>query len=238
MEQIKNKEPCKICGKVDKYNTKSFKYNMPLCRKHFIQLNIYGVITDKSSFLLTDKNKFTKLPEFYEIELRDKNYNIVGYALIDDCDYENCKNLKWYKDSEGYARTTIDGRKIRLHKYITNTDKNTLIDHINGEKLDCRRKNMRIASYSDNTVKSKIGKNNTSNIIGVYYWNNNDGYWVARFQYGEINHCKYFIEKEDAIIQRLYWELKYLKELAPQLITIKNKYNYIYNYIKEGKLDG
>lgn len=137
-------------------------------------------------------------------------------AIIDAEDYDLCKNHKWYLDSGGYARTKINGVKIRLHRFIMNPKKNELVDHINRDRLDCRKENMRIVTRKENSINRGLQSNNKSGVSGVYFY---DGYWIAKLQRESLEVYGYFKTKEEAINQRLLWEIQYFGEYAPQANT-------------------
>lgn len=76
-----------------------------------------------------------------------------GITIIDTEDLPLVSSFKWYKDSMGYSRTTIpssNGDKIYLHRLLMNSPKNMLIDHINHNKLDNRKSNLRIVTQRGN----------------------------------------------------------------------------------------
>lgn len=54
------------------------------------------------------------------------------------------------------------------------------VDHINGDPSDNRRKNLQSISSRSNLIKSKIPKNNTSGVKGVW-WDKSKGRWEAFF---------------------------------------------------------
>lgn len=106
-------------------------------------------------------------------------------------------------------------KKIRLHKFITETDGSIIIDHVNRNRLDCRKQNLRKCSYDLNALNKGEQRNNSSGVIGVsYHITNkklNSGYWYARYTsklYGVKLH-KPFKNKEEAIKQRKIWEEMY-----------------------------
>ena len=74
--------------------------------------------------------------------------------LIDEEDYQLVSRFKWHKGDTGYAvwRGIKDGKKqtIRMHRLITNCPKGKIIDHINHDKLDNRKSNLRICTQSEN----------------------------------------------------------------------------------------
>jgi len=72
-----------------------------------------------------------------------------------------------YDKSNGYYRCKKKGEKyIYLHRLIIGAKKDEIVDHINGNKHDNRRSNLRIASASLNCYNRKV-----ENILGrgIYY---------------------------------------------------------------------
>lgn len=82
---------------------------------------------------------------------------IVDYAIVDDEDYEKLSERTWYKNSMGYAQSDYPTR-ITMHKLITGFK---MTDHINREKLDNRRENLRQCTHKTNVA-------NTENRSGKY----------------------------------------------------------------------
>jgi hypothetical protein len=75
-----------------------------------------------------------------KISLSGKNGEVTGYSIIDEEDYDKVCIYKW-RLSNGYA---IGGPKtIKLHRFIMNAENGLMIDHINGNKLDNRKSNLR-----------------------------------------------------------------------------------------------
>jgi len=114
--------------------------------------------------------------------------------FIDDCDYELVSKYTWCL-SYGYAVTTIkhNGKKLQLmHRMIIGvTDRWTLVDHINGNKLDNTRSNLRLCNASENARNRGATKNNTTGIKGLYYDKSNNG-WVPHIKLNNKHHTKYF----------------------------------------------
>jgi hypothetical protein len=108
-----------------------------------------------------------------------------GKVKIDKEDLELVSTLKWHVNSSGYAvwRGVKDGKKqtIRMHRMITNCPKNKIVDHINHDRLDNRRSNLRICTQSDNMRNMKDqGK-------GYWYQKQNNN-WVVEI-YGKHRGC-------------------------------------------------
>ena len=53
-----------------------------------------------------------------QIPLRDKNKNIVDYALVSDEDFEHLNQYKWYKSKDGYVQGTFNKKGWLMHRYI------------------------------------------------------------------------------------------------------------------------
>lgn len=102
-----------------------------------------------------------------------------GYeTIVDDEDYEIFSKQKWHISSTGYAvrRPYIrgTGRKgqkcqtIRLHREILKVPDGLYIDHINGNRLDNRKSNLRIATSKQNIANASAKKNTSSAFKGVH----------------------------------------------------------------------
>lgn len=110
----------------------------------------------------------------------------------------------------------MDGRGfIKLHRLITN-NQFKYVDHINRNKADNRKENLREYSRSQNGMNRDLYSNNKTGVTGVFQRNDN-GKYVALIK----DNCKQicigtFINKEDAIKARLKAELQYYGEFAPQ----------------------
>jgi hypothetical protein len=92
--------------------------------------------------------------------------------LVDDDFFKKYGHLSWQLNSVGYARRTIRYKKkyrtLLMHRCVMNAQKNEIVDHINGNKLDNRRANLRICTQSDNLRNARKGKDNTSGFKGVW----------------------------------------------------------------------
>lgn len=83
-------------------------------------------------------------------------------------------------------------------------------DHINHNKLDNRRCNLRYLTKHANSINTKLSKANKSGVKGVRMLKN--GKWHAYiFFNGKSKHLGFFENKEDAVNARLTAEEKYHK---------------------------
>jgi len=142
------------------------------------------------------------------------------FTLVDDNDFKYLNKWKWYCSSRGYAMRDIkaEGEKrmaILMHRLITNAPTGTVIDHINGDKLDNRRNNLMVVTQHENGVNRKVlNKNNTSGYRGVS-WFPQRNKWVAKIMVNYRNkHLGIFSNIEKAILIRKEAEEKYFPYLS------------------------
>lgn len=136
----------------------------------------------------------------------------------DSEDYDKISEHFWYQNIGGYATTTLpNGKQIMLHKFLTNTDSSVIIDHIDRNKCNNRKNNLRPCTNEQNLRNASKGKRNNSGYIGVCFSKERNK-WEANICY-KRKHISLgrFVNKEDAIKARLKAELKYFgKDFAPQ----------------------
>lgn len=80
------------------------------------------------------------------------------YAIIDRADSWAVSAHSWSANEVGpgrfYAQAKTRGANLYLHRFILEATRNQLVDHINGDTLDCRRANMRLASAGQNSINA------------------------------------------------------------------------------------
>jgi hypothetical protein len=80
-------------------------------------------------------------------------------ALVDDADYERVNSFKWQalvKPRHVYAvRRDSAGHKVRLHRFLLNAPDSLMVDHWNGDSLDCRRSNLRLCTRAQNARNAR-----------------------------------------------------------------------------------
>jgi hypothetical protein len=106
----------------------------------------------------------------FKIPLRNIDKEIVAYTIVSECDFEILNKLKWNKNPNGYAKSTSGLIHRFIYKEIMKiklTTKN-IVDHINNNRLDNRRENLRIVTHSENVRNKSIRENITSNYNGVH----------------------------------------------------------------------
>lgn len=141
------------------------------------------------------------------------------FAIVDDDDFEYLSRWSWQLGSHGYAaRTTYvkgSGRKnqknehILMHRVVNKTPEGMLTDHINRDKLDNRKANLRTANKSLNSINRPVQPNNKSGHKGVH-WFKRLGVWQVYINIDSkrIN-LGYFSTIEEAIKARQNAEKMY-----------------------------
>jgi hypothetical protein len=112
--------------------------------------------------------------------------NRGGVVIVDDVDYERLNSHKWSVNNSGYAGGWIKNRKGEwekhlMHRLILIPYDNLEIDHINGDKLDNQRSNLRLCTRSQNCRNNGTPKTNTSGYKGVYLCKQT-GRWAAQIK--------------------------------------------------------
>ena len=124
---------CEYCYK--QFKKKKYEYNRN--KHHFCSQECYH----KSRF---KPNKIIVYDDYAEIVIDDK------VSLIDLGDVSFCKRFCWRISNKGYVTTTINRKSKHLHRLIMNPNTDEEIDHINRNKLDNRKSNLRICNRSIN----------------------------------------------------------------------------------------
>ncbi len=107
------------------------------------------------------------------------------FAEIDETDHKLISQFKWCLSAKRYALTYNSKTKklLLMHRLIMQTPKGLETDHINGNKLDNRRNNLRIVTRSQNAlnVPNKKVKGRTSKYKNVS-WTKRDKKWLVHVQ--------------------------------------------------------
>jgi hypothetical protein len=120
------------------------------------------------------------------IPLRNRSREIVAYALIDTADAELVTNQGSWHVHEGYAShgIAVPPRRvlhIKMHRLILGLERGDPRqgDHINRDRLDNRRENLRIVTPTINAQNATPRRNTSSTHRGVS-WHNGLQMWRAR----------------------------------------------------------
>jgi len=128
-------------------------------------------------------------------------------AIIDDQDYRRISAYKWYIGSDGYARRTSyakgKSKNIFMHRQILFPHKREFdgieTDHINGNRLDNRRSNLRAATREQNQWNRKKPETGGSSKYKGVSLHSRDNSWYAYITTnGKHKHLGSFDNEEQA----------------------------------------
>lgn len=201
------KRECKACGAKDE--VWKFKGGDFFCKRHYYQMY--------SSGKLRKNDNHRKENEVFNDGEGAGIYLANGEKVFVDPEDLNKVCLRyWGENTQGYIHSR-DGKKlIRLHRYILGLgESDKVVDHINRNKLDNRRCNLRVCDHRENTKNLSVKKNNTSGYPGVSK-NKATGKWRARIMVDrkEIS-LGHYEEFHEAVSARIAGEKKYFGEFAP-----------------------
>ena len=87
---------------------------------------------------------------------------------------------------------------LLMHRVITCVPDNLVVDHVNSDGLDNRRRNLRVATQADNMKNTRLRKGNTSGFKGVF-WDKFTGRWMAAIGHnGKFHNLGRFDTREEA----------------------------------------
>lgn len=95
-------------------------------------------------------------PPYFAIPLHDREGNVRAWTKVDIEDFKgDVAKFRWCLDGNGYA-TRLTGPKgkkrlLKLHREILGLGADDLrVDHINRDRLDNRRQNLRLGTQAQN----------------------------------------------------------------------------------------
>jgi len=108
------------------------------------------------------------------------------WTILDLKDYYRFAGFKWciggnkgkFYAIRGQIISPDDSKIVQLHRLIMNAPDGLLVDHINGDSLDNRSANLRLATRSQNQLNRRKRKNTSSKFNGVSF-RRSRGKWVA-----------------------------------------------------------
>lgn len=91
--------------------------------------------------------------------MKEVQLNKNKIALVDEEDFIKVREFCWTLNSSGYAVVYSKVQFMYMHRLVLNLSKSDelSVDHINGDKLDNRKSNLRICGLGINGFNKKTG---------------------------------------------------------------------------------
>lgn len=129
--------------------------------------------------------------------------------LWDPVDDDLVESTTWFLSSWGYAcgylKYNGKNKMVWLHKLIGFAPDGFEVDHINGNRLDNRRANLRYVTRSVNGQnRTRLASNSTTGFTGIHF-DKSRKKWMAHATAGAKKLHKRFDTREQAIEARLAW---------------------------------
>lgn len=120
---------------------------------------------------------------------------VVAHAIVDEADFVVLGGMRWHLHV-GYAATR---RNLFMQHYVIGgvPEEGFTVDHINRDRLDNRRANLRVCTIAENS-QNVPGRNRTSQFRGVYFQKGR-GRWRAQVKVnGVAIHLGSFVSEAEA----------------------------------------
>lgn len=147
-----------------------------------------------------------------------------GLTLLFDEEDMDLSQKMLSKIGNGYLRYWENKKGIYLHRAILSRKLNRKLlsgeccDHINGNRLDNRRVNLRVATFQQNNINRTKTQNCSSQYVGIC-WCNQRNKWRAYIKFNRKGiHIGYFDDEYEAALTRNRIAKELFGEYAKPLI--------------------
>lgn len=122
-------------------------------------------------------------------------------AMVDEDDYEYLSRWNWqlFKSSGHVGRSEYGKGSILLHREVNKTPEGMFTDHINMDKLDNRKENLRTCSKGQNSMNRQKQKGNYSSKHKGVTWCKRHKKWKTRVKFkGKTHSLGYYFDENEA----------------------------------------
>jgi hypothetical protein len=143
------------------------------------------------------------------------------YTQLDEADSWLASEYDLLLNANGYVviATEEDGSLVLAHRMICRARRDQVVDHIDGDRLNNTRANLRVVSPQVNQAnRKKLGSNNTSGIRGVAQTTDSTKRpWRAQITVnGRKHHLGFFATQDEAVAARVAAEREHYGEECPR----------------------
>lgn len=135
-------------------------YANSLCNKHYLQVRKFGktITSTHDSRPAIIKDNFALIPLGVDA--------VQGYAKVDTEDV-GLDRHNWSMHHTGNAHARVNGRTVTMESLIVDRPQGMQVDHINHDRADNRKSNLRICTKDENRRNAIKTKRNTTGYKGV-----------------------------------------------------------------------
>lgn len=228
---------CLNCGHILPASIKTIRRGLPKKCSFCSGIGYKGTLT-------LNRNVYVEAEDYYEVIIAYKDTSVTAY--IDKDDYEKVKQYTWRinkKKNKYYIVTGQSKNKtlLYLHNLVMNNyihKDNYEVDHIDGNSLNNRKKNLRIVSRLENIQNTSVRIDNQIGIRGVsksrnkykvdFYYNNKRYYFKDWKTIEEAVYCRLIAE------QLCDLHIAEKNPLIQQYLTLSlDQQNEIYDYVSQ-----
>lgn len=189
--------------KVEWCSSKPHPSGKGYCRRHYDQMRVHGKILDSRT--CRNPNDLLIHKSYAEIVIRNAKGHEVARGKIDIEDVDTVRKHKWSLHNNGYVRCLTNGKTTYLHRVLMKAQPGEEIDHINLDKLDNRKANLRKCEHAQNCWNRRSSKH------GVRRANRNlaKPYYAMITVKGKAKFLGYFCSEDEALQARLRAEAEH-----------------------------
>lgn len=133
-------------------------------------------------------------------------------------DYRNCSNCN---DKDGYCVICFNYKQYKVHRILwiiyhqQEIPEGYVIDHLDGDKSNNSKENLRLATSSENNHNRKNSKNNLTGYKGISIWTNktNSILYISQIDKNNKRYKKYFPYTPEGLESAKLWLEEKRKEL-------------------------
>jgi hypothetical protein len=154
------------------------------------------------------KNEFKVVGNDVEITLKSNKYgdktlyiDLEDLPRLEEAVGNRSISMKKGTGKEKFyaSFTSKEGKHTFIHRFVMDYEGELLVDHINGDGLNDRKSNLRLATHSENAQNIENNANSQSGIKGLVY-DPDKKKWRVRIKLdGKVKYEHFFRSKEKAI---------------------------------------
>lgn len=154
-------------------------------------------------------------------------------AVVDDADYALLAGYHWHYMGIGYAARSQGGKRIYMHRVIMGAPVGMQVDHIDGDRLNNTRSNLRICTAQQNHHNRRPLRRETSSSYKGVHFHKQTGHWRAviridgrRIYLGFFHHAIDGAAAYDKAARELFGPFAYTNLTAEEAATCGGRIVY------------